>query len=286
MIEAIVNGDDFGLAPAINDGILLAHDRGCFTSASLCVVGPAAVDAARRALIRPRLAVGLHLTLVEERPVLPAEQVPSLVDDTGCFLAGGRSFACAWLAGRISPDDVRRELRAQPQRMVDLGLQPTHVDAHDHVHVLPGVLEIVLDEIGSAGISCVRVPLERTPHGRAPWQRRLSGWVLYALAWRAHRIVRQRGFSAPDQVSGFRGAGNIDARSLAERINALQNGVTEIIMHPATGPEAPRRDLAAWGYRWADELDACLDEHVRGCLRRRQVALISYRDLASRSSPT
>ena len=197
MIEAIVNGDDFGLAPAINDGILLAHDRGCFTSASLCVVGPAAVDAARRALIRPRLAVGLHLTLVEERPVLPAEQVPSLVDDTGCFLAGGRSFACAWLAGRISPDDVRRELRAQPQRMVDLGLQPTHVDAHDHVHVLPGVLEIVLDEIGSAGISCVRVPLERTPHGRAPWQRRLSGWVLYALAWRAHRIVRQRGFSAP-----------------------------------------------------------------------------------------
>jgi len=61
----IVNADDFGRSPGINDGVLRAHREGIVTSASLMVRWPAAVEAARYAREHPHLSVGLHLDFGE-----------------------------------------------------------------------------------------------------------------------------------------------------------------------------------------------------------------------------
>ena len=85
MKKLVVTGDDFGLAEPVNEAIVEAHRRGILTAASLMVGAGAAHDAVRRARGVPSLRVGLHLVVVEGRPVLPPEQVPDLVDKDGWF---------------------------------------------------------------------------------------------------------------------------------------------------------------------------------------------------------
>ena len=80
--RVVVTADDFGLAREVNEAVEAAHQGGVLTAASLMVGAPAAQDAIARARRLPRLRVGLHLVLVEGRPVLPPQRLPDLVDAT------------------------------------------------------------------------------------------------------------------------------------------------------------------------------------------------------------
>jgi len=99
----IINGDDFGLSPGVNDGIIEAHNRGVLTSTSLMVTAPAAAEAATLARDHSDLSTGLHF--VDESPRL---------DDP--------AYAASAFAQQL---DRFRELT---------GRDPTHVDSHHHVH--------------------------------------------------------------------------------------------------------------------------------------------------------
>ena len=71
MKRLIVTADDFGLSGPVNEAVEEAHRRGILTAASLMVGAPAFDDAVRRARAMPNLGVGLHLVLLDGRPVLP-----------------------------------------------------------------------------------------------------------------------------------------------------------------------------------------------------------------------
>jgi predicted glycoside hydrolase/deacetylase ChbG (UPF0249 family) len=73
----IVNGDDFGLTPGVNTGILEAHLRGILTSASLFANAPSTEEAILIARRTPTLGIGCHLMLVDGYPLLPGSQVPT-----------------------------------------------------------------------------------------------------------------------------------------------------------------------------------------------------------------
>jgi predicted glycoside hydrolase/deacetylase ChbG (UPF0249 family) len=113
----IVNADDFGLSPGVNEGIAVAHEKGILTSASLMVRWPAAAQAAAYARQHPRLSVGLHLDLGEwtfkdEDWQLAYQVVP--MDDVAA---------------------VAQEIDRQLKQFRDLtGCEPTHLDSHQHVH--------------------------------------------------------------------------------------------------------------------------------------------------------
>jgi predicted glycoside hydrolase/deacetylase ChbG (UPF0249 family) len=103
----IINGDDLGLSPGVNDGILEAHTHGVLTSASLMVLAPAAEGAAELANAHPELSIGLHF--VDDSPQ---------VDDAG-------------YAAEAYNTQLER-FRAL------MGRDPTHVDSHHHVHARGG----------------------------------------------------------------------------------------------------------------------------------------------------
>ena len=87
MKRLIVTADDFGAAREVNEAVERAHCSGVLRAASLMVGAPAAADAVVRAQRLPSLAVGLHVVLVNGRPVLPPEEVPDLVDTRGQFMS-------------------------------------------------------------------------------------------------------------------------------------------------------------------------------------------------------
>jgi predicted glycoside hydrolase/deacetylase ChbG (UPF0249 family) len=136
MKKLIVNADDFGYSREVTDGIVHAHRNGCITSTTLMANMPAWEYAVQLAAETPSLSVGVHLTLTQGYPVLPAEQVPSLVDSAGHFLAYDELARRAWRF-QLDTGELVAELSAQVSRLIEAGLVPTHADSHHHATMFP-----------------------------------------------------------------------------------------------------------------------------------------------------
>ena len=132
----IVNADDFGWSRGISDGIFLAHREGIVTSTSLMVNQPASEYAIRQARNCPELGVGVHLNLCEGAPLLPRDQIPTLLRADGTFYPAEQATRRLW-RWQMSSREIEAEFRAQIQWMKSRGVLPTHADSHHHLHVYP-----------------------------------------------------------------------------------------------------------------------------------------------------
>ena len=136
----IINADDFGLSPSVNQGILESYRASIVSSATLMTNMPGFEDAVQMAKAEPGLGVGLHLNLSYGRPLTDASRVPSLVKEDGTFVYHPDDTTVPWTA-----DDVRTELTAQWQRFLSTGLTPTHIDSHHLVHALEPAFSVVVE---------------------------------------------------------------------------------------------------------------------------------------------
>jgi len=127
----ILHGDDLGVAHSVNIASLDAIDRGAISSASIMMPTPWVTEVAAYAKAHPDADLGLHLTLTSEwetyrwGSVASKDQVPSLLDADGTFPSDVPP-----VAARAKPAEVERELRAQVERALAMGIHPTHLDSH------------------------------------------------------------------------------------------------------------------------------------------------------------
>ncbi len=274
----IVHADDFGLSEAVNHGIIAAHKNGILTSASVMATAEAFEHAVRLAEANPSLDVGVHLTLTEQQPLTGAASVPSLVDEAGHFAPHARHFASKYLRGQISLAEVRAELDAQIRRARDHGLRVTHLDGHQHVHVLPKIAGVVNELAKVHGIRAVRYPSERI---RAYMWKNLRGArrlgeqlaLNFTCALSPLRLLRRT-----DDFAGFYFGGGLNEANLLTVLHGLPAGkTTELMCHP--GVDDPRSPYGSWDYSWAAELEALVSQRIRSVLDARGVQLISWRDV-------
>ena len=267
----IVNADDLGLHPGINAGILKAHREGIVTSASLVPNGACFEEALQMARDAPSLAVGIHLTLVGEAPLSPARELPTLAPD-GRLPHYFTTLFRRLLLGRVSKDEIERELSAQVARAVDAGVRVSHLDSHQHVHLHPTLLPIVLRVARRFAVGAVRA---------APRVFALSGIrpaLVSLVAGRAAASLREAGLRTPDACLGLAETGGLDAARLERLLAGLPDGTSELICHPGLdGADIARR--YAWGFRWDEETRALTQPGLREALAARGVALVSYREL-------
>ena len=124
------------------------------------VGAPAAGGAVELARRLPRLAVGLHLALVDAEPILPASAEPDLGDGHGRFRANmARTGAAMFLLPHVRRQ-MLAEIRAQFEAFRATGLRLDHVNAHKHFHLHPSILSAILAMAAEFGVKDVRVPLE------------------------------------------------------------------------------------------------------------------------------
>jgi predicted glycoside hydrolase/deacetylase ChbG (UPF0249 family) len=127
----ILHADDLGVAHSEDTASFDALNRGAVSSASVMMPTPWVSEVAAYARAHPDADIGLHLTLTSEwetyrwGSVEARDKVPSLLDSAGTF-PNDESI----VAKRAKPAEVERELRAQVERALALGIHPTHIDSH------------------------------------------------------------------------------------------------------------------------------------------------------------
>lgn len=283
MRRLIVTADDFGASRAVNEAVERAHAGGILTCASLMVAGDAAADAVARARRLPGLGVGLHLVLVEGRPVLPPAQVPDLIDGSGHF----RTNMAAAGADFFFRPKVRRQLAAEIAAQFDAfaatGLPLDHVNAHKHFHLHPTIAGLVLAIGRRHGLAAARAPVEPAAVLRRiePVRRSLADRIAAPYArWLAHRL-RRAGVVVPDQVFGLAWTGHMTGARVAALIRHLPPGVSELYVHPAIAGDWPGH---APGYDYAGELAALVAPAARRAVEETGAALVRFADVSKAGS--
>ena len=290
----VVNSDDLGVSDGATTGIIRAHREGIVTSASLAVTTPHyqhAVETCVRAC--PDLGIGLHFTLTSGSPASDPRNVPSLVGSDGMFR---HRFMSLWRHASASVHtrlfaDVAVELEAQLARLRRDGIDPDHINGERHVHLIPGIFELVADAAKRHGIRYVRAGRDagtryfRTMHSIAVLTSAgfIKSGLLSALSARARGHI-PGGVTSPDRVASYLHTGRLDL-VLPELLRSnAPDGVTEVMVHPGI-PDA-NKDLALGNrelesYLMSDdrraELDACIA--ARGATGAWQ--LTNYRQLAA-----
>jgi hopanoid biosynthesis associated protein HpnK len=247
------------------------------------VGAPAAADAVARAKRLPTLRVGLHVVLIEGRPVMPAAALPDLVDRKGHF----RNDMLAASVRIFLRPHVRRqvalEIAAQFDAFAATGLRLDHVDCHKHWHLHPTIADLILQDVQHHGVTAIRVPSEPIEVLKRAEQNFSASrsFITAVSAGRLRRRARAENLQSPDRVFGLAWSGAMSERRMAALLQHLPDGLTEIYTHPATANSFVG---AAPGYRYADELSALVSPQVKSAIAANDIRLTSYADLAARAA--
>lgn len=247
----IVNADDFGLSKGQNYGIIEACRRGVVTSTTALVNGDAVEHAAQLSREVPALGVGMHFVLTLGMPLSP---MPGLTRD-------GQLGKWIWEQaeqGTLLLEEITRELDCQFNRFVDLfGREPTHIDSHHHVHMIPALFPSVAEFAQRKGVA-MRVDREVQ--------------ALHGLS-----------LSSVPTTDGFSSAFYGDEISEALFLQVLDESATrgerslEVMAHPAFVDNIVRKSAYCWP-RLA-ELDVLTSASLKYAIAERGYRLGTFEDV-------
>ncbi|MCS7079087.1 MAG: ChbG/HpnK family deacetylase [Chloracidobacterium sp.] len=285
----IVNADDFGMCVGVNTGVIRAHQSGVVTSTTLMANGAAFDDAVARARDCPTLGVGVHLVLLGGPPVAPPAAVRSLLGPDETMPNDFGVFLRRLVRRELKPTEIEVEFRAQVEKVLAAGLQPTHFDSHKHTHAHPLVLDVMLRVAEAYGVRYIRRPYERLTFVSTTGLRlgevvtfikqKVSALALVRYETVFHARLRTTGLRAPDAFFGFAHTGLLNPALLCYVLRLLPVGVSELMCHPSDWDDTLRRYPTRLKEARVRELAALTDARVRAEIKRRNIQLVNFSDL-------
>lgn len=248
MKRLIVTADDVGLDRGMTAGAIEAHRNGIVTACSIVANGREFEDAVARLRDWPKLEVGVHLTLVEEKALTTGEPMPG-----------------DWMRFLFSRfGDIEGELRLQIERVLVSGLRITHLNGHQHLHQWPRVARIVRRLADEYGIGYVRIV-----NDRGGKRRRLAIAALNSVG-AAVLGGSEAGESAHRHTIGVAEAGHLTSERIVDLLGHV-DGVTELVAHPGLNVGG----YSHWRYDWDRETKALCDQRVLAAIAERGIELIA-----------
>jgi predicted glycoside hydrolase/deacetylase ChbG (UPF0249 family) len=261
----ILHGDDLGVAHSVNAASLDALDKGTLSSASIMMPTPWVTEVASYAKSHPNADLGLHLTLTSEwatykwGSVESKDKVPSLLDTAGIFPS-----AVAPVVAKAKPAEVERELRAQVERALAMGIRPTHLDSH--MGTLFTSPDLIATYVKVAHDYHLPFLAMRTNPMGAPMQLSDKDVTLDALVIAGPQVPR-------DQWKQF----YLDA------VANLKPGLTEMIVHLGHDDAELRAvtvDNEPYGSAWRQrDYDVVNSAEFKKALKDNGVTLVTWREI-------
>jgi predicted glycoside hydrolase/deacetylase ChbG (UPF0249 family) len=284
----IVNADDLGWTEGVNRGIAEAHRKGLVTSTSLLANGLAFNSALQVAAANPELGVGVHLNLSDGAPTAENSKFSSLLDSHG-ELHDGPEGLLLNIAGRsLKLEEVEREWDAQIQKVIRAGIEPSHLDGHKHVHMLPGLYDITLRLAKKFAIRAIRISHEESTlrsalsagkpqKGGVVLRQGVQARGLKLLARDAREMADRAGMSTADYFCGIAQTGALTREGVEHFLEVLPEGTTELMCHPGYADDELSKTATRLQGSRQKELAILIDPGIRKIVARRGIRLISYR---------
>jgi predicted glycoside hydrolase/deacetylase ChbG (UPF0249 family) len=273
MKQLIVNADDLGLSPGINEGIAQAIGSGCVRSTTALTGGPAFSKGLEKMADLQGVGIGIHLNLTGTWDA-PSDTAPA-----GFFRGTPGPLVRACLTARADLTFAEGCLRGQIETFLSRGLEPTHLDGHHHIHVFPGIAPLAARMAEEYGIPCVRLPRGLLPGYRACKGEFMKRLLIHLFARRSAPCYHARSIRSPDRFFGFGLRGRADyPRRFRAILDQLKDGTTEVMVHPGMAEEKFTLDSYSEGR--TVETAALVARETLERISRLGIRLISFRDLA------
>ena len=284
MKRLIINADEFGIARCVTAAVWQCLNEGVLTSATIVAGGLDFEHAA--SLVKSTDVCGLHLSLTDFMPVSRKERIRSLVREDGKRLWPLKRFLPRYFSGKIWIEDVRTELESQIVKCLDCGIRLTHIDGHSNLHMMPAVFKIVLELMKKYNIMKLRLPSEPLFNIdiKQPVQYMIKCVVTLDAMFNKRHIPP--GYVFPDHFVGHAQSARITEDVMLGFLDRMEDGATEIPIHPRNYDEAQIREAFGADYptdyfRKKDEFEkeALLSDKVRRMVAEKKITLISYKEL-------
>ncbi|MCF8129003.1 MAG: ChbG/HpnK family deacetylase [Deltaproteobacteria bacterium] len=277
-MNVIFHGDDFGITPGVNRGVIKAFKNGLLSSTSLMAVGEAAEEAMELALENPGLDMGIHLVLADEPPLLAPEALSTLISRHGPLPSRNRIFRSI-ISGNLDFRQVETEWCAQVEKVLNSGIGISHLDSHQFIHLFPGLFNVCLKISRRYNIPFVRsTMIEPLLFDRStiPGIGRLLQWM---GLWGWTRFMAMRGYlhsEATIPSVGFLNAGGrLDCATVLAILDKLvedqSTSCVEFILHPGMGDKHTHEKYHHWHYFWKNDLALMLNKDLRRGLEMRHI---------------
>jgi hypothetical protein len=274
----ILHVDDAGMSYDSNLGAIKATAEGVATSLSVMMPCPWVPQMAAWLKEHPQVDAGVHLTLNSEwkdyrwGPVAGKPSVPGLVDEQGCLW-----HSVMDVPAHASAEEFETEIRAQIDRALALGLQPTHLDSHMGTCFCEPFFESYI----KVGIE-KKIPILMFDGHLQHVGTEVGAFrpVLHMMAekvWRAGLPVIDDLVTQPTQAREYEQRKQEMLKLLAD----LKPGITQIIVH-CTAPTEVFSHISGSGPARAAELHLMLDPDIRAFLRQEGIVLTTWRELKAR----
>ncbi|KAF0246565.1 MAG: hypothetical protein FD180_563 [Planctomycetota bacterium] len=267
MRRLIINADDLGADAPRNRGIFEAAQRGVVTDASLLVNTQGFEDAVHNPRMK-ELPCGLHLNISEGRPI--GGPYKTLTAGNGEFFGKDETWRLA-LCGMFDPAEIRIEAEAQVSLMRRAGVDPTHLDGHQHLHLVPRV---------AAGLLALSVPRRvrlvfEHPDGtimagpdKAPYLNRFR-----EMSAASRPLWEAAGWRWPERHLGAGLIGAVHPGTLLRLLDLCGDGISEVLVHPGY-PQAGSLPFST--SEREIELEALLDPRIREGIGARGLTLSKW----------
>lgn len=244
MKSLIINADDLGADEARNRGIFEAIEAGRVTSVSVLANGDGFEDAMERwrTLDKKEISLGIHINLSEGRPI--SQGLRLLTGKDGVFL--GKWTTHDLLKQPLNAElahEIQREIKAQIVRLRSFKTPITHLDGHQHIHVMPVVLPIAVAEASDQKINWIRIPDEPNPSilnlmAQPGSQDEMDMFCNLGAAARSFIMLSE--IESCDHFRGLYLKGKLDATILEGFLRDLPMGLTEWMVHPGRVADTTR----------------------------------------------
>jgi len=263
----IIHADDLAVAHSEDAASFDALDKRAATSASIMVPCPWLTEVAAYAKAHPDADLGLHLTLTAEwksdrwGPVESRDKVPSLLDPDGYLWP-----EVAPAIQHIKAEDAEREIRAQVEQAMAVGIHPTHLDSH------MGVL------FERPDLFAVYVKVARDY--KLPFLASLDANTPKALS----SLLSSSDLLVDNVVMAYPSVPAANWKNFyLDAIKNLKPGLTEIIVHLAhddAESQAVMVDHPDYGAAWRQrDYDAITSAEFKRALEDNHVILVHWSDL-------
>ena len=277
MISLIINADDLGCNALRDRGILEAYQKGIVTSASILANG-LSFNMAIEQVKHSKLPVGVHLNLADGRAL--TGPIKGLTDSSG-NLPGKKELRRHLTANSFDPEEIRKELNRQIQCILEAGVQPDHLDGHQHCQLFPCLTTMVTELAREYGIPAMRSALPADISLKDPSDPLGKELALYRqLGHRAKETIMTAGLLTPDGLMGMPLLNRLDKTSLCNFLENVTEGFWELMVHPgytcdSDNPfDGPQREV---------ELLALLSPEAKQIIARRNISLCHFGDLSCAS---